>query len=124
MKISEDNLTPKEKEIYKHFKDRYLSEEYHPLILYSVQQLLPVEVRYRYDDNDNLLLNKEDLGKAFSVNNGSGYQEYRASIKELVDNLADYMALVTYILRSIGISESDSRLSIYKQQKDWYNDYI
>ena len=39
MKISEDNLTPKEKEIYKHFKDRYLSEEYHPLILYSVQQL-------------------------------------------------------------------------------------
>lgn len=70
------------------------------------------------------MLNKEDLGVAFSVYNGTGYQEYRKAIKELVDNLADYMALVTYVLRSLGVKETDVRLSVYKQQKEWYNDDI
>lgn len=124
MSISIQDLTTQEQQIYNHFKERYLSEKYHSLVLYNAYRYLPVEVRYRYDKEGTLMLNKEDLGVAFSVYNGTGYQEYRKAIKELVDNLADYMALVTYVLRSLGVKETDVRLSVYKQQKEWYNDDI
>lgn len=91
------------------------------ILLYSLSKGKRYYVRY-IKTASTLLLEKGDMGKAFDVENGEGYQDYRTCIKEIVYNLSDYIALTDYILVSCGIK--DYRRDINIIQKDWFDDNI
>lgn len=116
-------LTDKELEIYNQSKAKYKQEKYHSLYLYNTQTLDKTYIRYRYDNDNNLMLNKRDLGTAYEINNGDGFQEYRRAAKELTNNPSDFINLCTYIVRTIE-GDNSPRLDVNLLQKDWYNDSI
>ena len=89
--------------------------------LYNMKSKKRYPIRY-IKSGETILLEKGDMGRAFLVYNGEGFQDYRSCIKELVYKVNEYIALTSYILITIGVK--DYRLDVNQMQKDWNNDNI
>lgn len=100
---------------------KYVNSKHHPIILYNSNTDKRTSITYKITDKD-IFLDKKDMGEAFNVDNGEGFQEYRKCVKELVYSLSEYISLITFILTSIEIN--DYRLDVNNMQRDWNNDEI
>lgn len=100
---------------------KHTNSKHHPIILYNSNTDKRTSITYKIT-GEEIFLDKKDMGEAFNVDNGEGFQEYRQCVKELVYSLSEYISLITFILTSIEIN--DYRLDVNNMQRDWNNDEI
>lgn len=117
--ISRRFLCPEELAILDRYKVKFKSSTKHPLYFYNTTQQKKFRIHYIKPYGKGLYLDRNDVGKAFGVYNGEGYQEYRKCLKELLDNVYDYCALIKYIHVSL-----DMPYNLKEIRGSWYDDLI